>query len=297
MNAGEKVFWYRVSEEISRVEGDLFEGQPLTRVSGGSINRATRLGDRRRDRHYFVKWQSAEFAANFAAEAWGLNRLAATKTVAVPRPICHGTAAGNAFLALEWLDLAAPSSGSWQRLGQGLAALHRVPVGTRFGMERDNFIGATPQLNPLSSSWATFFLHHRLDFQVALARRNGMDFPRYQRLREVVPALLGSRKTPSLLHGDLWSGNAAFTRNGVPVLFDAAVYWGDAEVDLAMSRLFGGFPEEFYRAYEEILPMAGGCRRRQKLYNLYHILNHFNLFGGAYGLRADRLMAELLAES
>jgi len=158
-----------------------------------------------------------------------------------------------------------------------LAAAHRK-AGPRFGWPRDNYIGATPQENAPCAGWAEFWRHRRLEPQLALANRNGyrVEAPPVWRLLE------GHEPVASLLHGDLWSGNAGFLADGAPVVFDPAVYYGDREADLAMTELFGGFAEEFYAAYSEAWPLDEGYKLRKQLYNLYHLLNHLNLFGGGY---------------
>ena len=156
-----------------------------------------------------------------------------------------------------------------------VAGVHRC-TGPRFGWERDNWIGLAPQRNGWSADWPAFFEEKRLAPQLELARSKGYSF-------EIpdVKALLDHDPQPSLLHGDLWRGNAGFTAAG-PVLFDPAVYYGDRECDLAMTELFGGFPRGFSKAYEAELPLPAGYEARKHLYNLYHLLNHLNLFGAGY---------------
>jgi protein-ribulosamine 3-kinase len=191
-----------------------------------------------------------------------------------PEPLAYGIAGGEAYLLLEYLELT--TGGDFAALGRMLAAAHRKP-GPRFGAPRDNYIGSTPQQNGWCDDWAEFWRERRLQPQLELARKKGFDLP------GVDPgALLQNHKPqPSLLHGDLWSGNAGFTAQG-PVVFDPAVYYGDREADLAMTELFGGFPRAFYQAYNEVFPLDPGYERRKHLYNLYHLLNHLNLFGGGY---------------
>ena len=239
-------------------------------VAGGCINecyRVTREGVRR-----FLKVNDAQYADAFAAEADGLQALREAGMHA-PAPLAHGVAAERAYLLLEFLDLS--GAADFARLGRMLAATHKQ-TGARFGWHRDNYIGATPQANGWKESWAQFWLERRLQPQLELARRNGFV------IRTPPLTLLeGYEPRASLLHGDLWSGNAGFTAEG-PVVFDPAVYYGDREADLAMTELFGGFPREFYRAYAESFPLEEGYERRKALYNLYHLLNHLNLFGGGY---------------
>jgi fructosamine-3-kinase len=178
-----------------------------------------------------------------------------------------------------------------------LAALHRIE-GNRFGWWRGNHIGATPQPNDPSPDWPDFWRQRRLGFQLDLAARQGHR-GRLQglgeRLLERLPALLDHRPRPSLLHGDLWGGNLAYDPDGRPVVFDPAVYHGDREADLAMTELFGGFPSRFYAAYQAAWPLDPAYRVRKVLYNLYHVLNHLNLFGGGYLTQAEGMMQRLLA--
>ena len=241
-------------------------------VTGGCIHRCYRiaLGGTTR----FLKTNEARFADAFAAEADGLAALR-DAGARVPHPIAHGIAGDDAYLVLEFLELR--PRGDFGAMGRMLAQLHRRPQ-TRFGWRRDNFIGATPQLNGWQEDWAQFWRERRLGPQLELARRAGfvLAMPDVDRL------LAEHLPQPSLLHGDLWRGNAGFTADGAPVLFDPAVYCGDREADLAMTELFGGFPREFYSAYEAVWPLDPGYARRKHLYNLYHLLNHLNLFGSGY---------------
>lgn len=191
----------------------------------------------------------------------------------------------------RWRD--ASDGKAWQ-----LAALHAQPQ-PYFGWHRDNWIGATPQLNERSDDWIEFWRDRRMGFQLDLAARNGYTrtIQRHgDKLRLYVAGLFaGFRPCPSLLHGDLWSGNIGCV-GGEPVIFDPAVYYGDREADLAMTELFGGFPAEFYAAYREALPLDSGYAQRRTLYNLYHVLNHLNLFGGGYLAQAERMMVQLVEE-
>ena len=232
----------------------------------------------------FLKQGAPGRADAYAAEADGLEAL--RPHIRVPRVLERGMKDGQAFILLEQLDL--KSGGDYAALGRMLARLHRQ-TGPRFGWHRDNYIGLTPQKNAWSDDWAEFWLTRRLQPQLELARSNGF------RLGEVAQcALLESHKPqPSLLHGDLWSGNAGFTNDG-PVVFDPAVYYGDREADLAMTELFGGFPREFYKAYAEAFPLAAGYEKRKHLYNLYHLLNHLNLFGRSYLGQVEETLGLLL---
>ena len=214
--------------------------------------------------------KQAPLADAFAAEADGLAALRAAGCSA-PQPIEHGIDGAEAYLLLQWLDLR--PSGDFAALGSMLARVHRS-TGERFGWPRDNYIGATPQRNHRTDDWKTFWREQRMEPQLELARRNGHRID----IGRVCDLLDGHAPQPSLVHGDLWRGNVGFTAHG-PVVFDPAVYHGDREVDLAMTELFGGFPPAFYSAYG---PLPAGYERRKHLYNLYHLLNHLNLFGGGY---------------
>ena len=233
---------------------------------------------------------------NFAAEADGLAALAAGARV--PTPVCRGEEGAEAFLVLEYLELR--GSGDHAEMGRALARLHSLH-GPHFGWPRDNYIGSMPQLNRRSASWSEFWRDARLRPQLELGRRNHLGaglLEKGERLDEAVPRLLAAHApAPSLLHGDLWNGNAGFLAGGEPVLFDPAVYWGDRETDLAMTELFGGFPRAFYAAYEKSAPLDRGYAERKTLYQLYHVLNHANLFGGGYARQAEEMIEALLAQA
>jgi protein-ribulosamine 3-kinase len=264
-------------------------------VPGGDINRTVRA--RLHGADYFIKLNHASHAAMFEAEARGLEELAASATLKVPNPVCHGRAGDTAYLVLEYLPLS--RSGDSRALGAGLADMHRV-TRAEYGWARDNAIGTTPQVNRRTTRWPDFWRRYRLGYQLELAAANGYESqlgPRGGRLMETLDALFaGYRPAASLLHGDLWAGNYAFTGTGEPVIFDPAVYFGDREADLAMTELFGGFSTDFHAAYRERFPLDDGYRVRKVLYNLYHVLNHLNLFGTAYLAQASVMFDTLLAE-
>ncbi|MDA8107806.1 MAG: fructosamine kinase family protein [Betaproteobacteria bacterium] len=267
---------------------------------GGSASGATLAIDAADGRRAFVKLAAGELADALSAEEDGLRALQAAGSVAVPRPLCGGRHGEHAFLALEWLELAAWRPASAAAFGAGLAALHRH-AGARFGWPRDNWIGASPQPNAWGEDWMSFFRDRRLAFQLERARRRGygceLEQSGIERLLSGVPALLaGHTPQPSLVHGDLWSGNAAALADERPAIFDPAVHYADREVDLAMSELFGGFPEELRAAYRSAWPLAPGYETRKHLYNLYHVLNHLNLFGRGYLAQAQQLVRRLNAE-
>ena len=262
-------------------------------VGGGCINQAYVVESE--GARYFVKLNEADTEDMFAAEAEGLQTLAASGAICVPAPLCWGVAGDAAYLVLEYLSLSHGDCA--ERLGAQLAALHRHGA-TRHGWQRDNTIGATPQLNAPCADWCEFWRERRLGYQLQLAAQRGAGatlLRKGERLRDAVAEILGDhRPSASLLHGDLWSGNYGVLDDGQPVIFDPAVYYGDRETDLAMTELFGGFAPGFYRSYQAHYPLADGYPRRKILYNLYHVLNHFNLFGGGYAAQAERMMDQLL---
>jgi fructosamine-3-kinase len=286
--------WTPIAEQISQATGQPFTVKDQRSVSGGCINQAYCISDGQQ--RYFIKLNAAAQMPMFEAEALGLKEIYDSKTIRVPRPICWGIAETQAFIVLDWLDFGRGSEQSWQRMGENLAALHRVTSPKGFGWDRNNTIGETPQRNPWTENWAEFYREHRLRYQFQLAHRRSGHFPRQDELLAAVPDLLaGHDPAPSLVHGDLWSGNAAVTTPGEPVILDPATYYGDREVDIAMSELFGSFHPAFYQAYNAAYPLDEGYRQRKTLYNLYHILNHFNLFGGSYASQANRMIDQLLS--
>jgi len=251
-------------------------------------------------RRWFVKSATGRYADMLACEADGLAALASTGTIRVPAVAACGREPDVAWLALEWLDLR--GSGGSVKLARALAQLHRAPVargpqGERYGWHCDNWLGGTPQRNGWSNQWCGFFRDQRLAPQIALAHDNGFGAlaRNAERLVDALDVLLdGHEPAPSLVHGDLWSGNAAVVDGGEPVVFDPAVYVGDREVDLAMTALFGGFDADFYAVYDTSFARPAGHAMRRDLYDFYHLLNHVNLFGAGYLPRSERTLARLL---
>lgn len=289
--------WDDINAAIERATGSPMRDRRPRSIVGGSINRTASLGEGKA--RYFVKLNDAPGSLQmYEAEAAGLRLLAQPGALRVPQPICCGASGATAYLVLDHIEFGRAGRSGEERLGAGLAAIHRV-TRPRFGWDRDNTIGSTPQINRQSGNWATFYGEHRLGFQLELAERNGHGGPLTEagsRLLEKLPALFADHyPAASLLHGDLWGGNAAFDVEGVPVIYDPAVYFGDRETDLAMTELFGGFGASFYRAYQGAWPLDAGYELRRDLYQLYHVLNHLNLFGSGYAGQARRLIDRLLA--
>lgn len=289
--------WQSILEQIESATGSTFKLVNVRPLAGGDINSAYCLQGT--EQSYFVKLNRADTVDMFAAEAAGLTELATTCTVRVPSPVVHGKSAEHAFLVLEHIEFGTSSKTSERLFGQQLALLHqqRQPY---FGWHRDNTIGSTPQPNMSNDDWIEFWRNQRLQHQLHLAAAKGyrghLQMTGAQLCDKLPSFFDGYHPPPSLLHGDLWCGNAATDKTGNPVIFDPACYYGDKEADLAMTELFGGFSPDFYAAYRDTCPLNQGYAMRKTLYNLYHILNHLNLFGSGYLRRAENMIGSLLSE-
>ena len=287
--------WSAIDGAIADALGTPWQTRQRSPVSGGCINAAYRLEGG--DAAWFVKLNAGNALEMFQAEAEGLLELGRADGLRVPQPLTWGEAGGRSYLVLEWLTL--HGRGDWAAFGSGLAGLHGITA-DRHGWHRDNTIGSTPQHNEPDAEWVRFFRERRLRFQLDLAAEKGHAGRLRddgERLCERLGALFADyTPAPSLLHGDLWSGNIAFDGDGAPVIFDPAVYYGDRESDLAMTELFGRLPADAWDAYQAVWPVDSGYRVRRELYKLYHILNHLNLFGGLYERQARDMIQRLLAE-
>ncbi len=285
--------WIEVAQAIEKKTKTEFAIANSRSVSGGCINQGYRISSS--DTAYFVKLNDATQVKMFAAEALGLKQMYATQTITVPQSICWGVAGNSSYIVLQWLDLSGGNNHSWREMGRQLAAMHRQGTGNSFGWDRNNTIGSTPQVNTWMDSWADFFAEQRIGYQLRLAKRRGGSFPDTNKVMHAVRDKLADRQPDSsLVHGDLWSGNAAIATDGAPVIFDPATYYGDRETDLAMTELFGGFPAAFYNGYNEVWQLDSGYPQRKSIYNLYHVLNHFNLFGGGYSNQAQRIIQQII---
>lgn len=235
----------------------------------------------------------------FAGEARGLVALASAATTRTPAVLGYGKDERCAFILLEWLVLSPLNHAAGSVLGRALAQQHRC-FGETCGWSEHNFIGTNPQINTPHPAWPHFFATCRLRPQLDLALFRGLDKGLHAKGLAIVDRLGGLfvdyRPRASLLHGDLWSGNVGQLADSEPVIFDPACYWGDRETDIAMSELFGGLPTSFHTAYRAEWPLDAGYERRKPLYNLYHILNHYNLFGDAYLGQAGRMIDRLLTD-
>lgn len=283
-------------DKLEQLIGEKLTGE--SSVGGGCIA-DSRIISTETGQKYFLKQGFSN--GMFLSEANGLRELDRAKAIRVPKVID----AGEDYLIMEHIGQGPRKAGFFQEFGQQFARLHQF-AGSEFGFYEDNFIGSTPQKNIPSGEeardWGKFYWNKRLMFQFRLAEENGYADKQLRRLfqsleNEYDKILEGSAEPPALLHGDLWGGNYMSDENGDPVLIDPAVYYGHREADLAMTKLFGGFTSEFYKAYHETYPLNEGLEKREPLYLLYHVLNHMNLFGAGYYSQSIRLLEKLTKQT
>lgn len=266
-------------------------------VSGGCINHTLHL--RTTSKQYLLKWNSTNRTGLFQSEVYGLDLIRASQTIRVPEVIFTSDPPLEncpAFLLLEWIE--PPNSlrqSSHAQFGERLAALHLSSRSLNYGLDRDNFIGPTPQCNHWAEDWIEFYTLNRLIPQMNLAAQNGrLPLSRQKKLENLITNLEhwlgGIIRQPALIHGDMWIGNLIFNHLAEPVLIDPAVYYADREAEIAYTLLFGGFNNLFYQSYQAVWPLEPGFEQRINLYNLYHLLNHLNLFGEKYGLMLDDVL-------
>lgn len=290
--------WRGIEQQIATTTGKAFKVERSSAVGGGCINSAFKITGQDR-REYFVKFNRADKLDMFEAEAAGLRELSNAQAVLVPEVIATGLEGKQVFIVMEYLPFGGSDRGTMVHFGAQLAQLHRYTK-AQFGWHRDNTIGATHQPNHWENDWLSFWRKHRLGFQLELAKQNGYSHKALNKGEQLLDCLEAffphELPVASLLHGDLWGGNYAVTLTGEPVIFDPAVYYGDREADIAMTELFGGFSPDFYAAYNEAWPLDDAYQIRKTFYNLYHVLNHFNLFSGGYGAQAEGMMDRLLSE-
>jgi len=259
-------------------------------IDGGDINQSYKISDM--SRSYFLKINKCRYHDMFEAEREALIEINNKCVIKVPKVICAGVYKEHAYIIMEFIELS--NVGSWNDCGRKLAMMHKS-FGSRFGWHRDNTIGLTPQFNKLSKCWISFYNNQRLKYQFEIAEKSGLKLKGADvLLKNIDNFFVEYDPKPSLLHGDLWSGNISFDRLGNPVLYDPALYYGDRECDIAMTELFGSFPIEFYDAYNKEWPLDIGYKRRKVLYQLYHVLNHYNMFRGSYGAQAENMISFLI---
>lgn len=285
--------WYQVEKAISEHTGSAYKISQQKEIGGGCINSAYKISDGKTD--WFVKTNTASLIDMFTSEAESLNEMASSNTVKVPRALCSGTAGEHSYLVLDYLDLT--GAADMPLFANQLAAMHKNTAAT-FGWHRSNVIGATTQENTEKNNWLDFWREQRLNFQLELAQESGCGkelLKQGERLSDCLDEFFVDHEPqPSMLHGDLWGGNYSALKNGAPVIFDPAFYYGDREADIAMTSLFGGFNQSFYDAYNKAWPLDAGFETRKNIYNLYHIINHFNLFGGGYETQAVAMVHQIM---
>lgn len=268
-----------LSKAVSNVLNQELTVSELSMQGGGCINSAAAVVTD--EGRFFVKWNNANLATMFDREANGLSLLATTQTILTPKVHGHGVVGDKSFLIMDFIERGSPNERYWQNMGEQLATLHLVEQ-TAFGLEEDNYIGSLHQVNKPVSDWLSFYTNHRLRAQLDMAKRRGLvDVPfidGFEALLKKLPGIMPP-STPSLVHGDLWNGNVMPTREAEACCYDPAVYRGAREMDLAMTRLFGGFDQQFYQAYNRINPIPQHFEELLELYQLYPLMVHVNLFG------------------
>lgn len=280
--------WHEIAAQISSSMGQVFTISSKNRVSGGDINDSYQISDGKSC--FFVKLNNKDKLEMFEAEAYGLEHLARLSEFRVPRVIASGCTLNHSYLVLEFISMHEPEQAQWESAGRTLANMHLARDFAMHGWDNDNYLGTNLQPNGWHKKWSLFFAEERIGWQLQLLKEKGHHpFDSDDVVEAIHQRLLHHKVEPSLLHGDLWKGNLGFNKQ-VPVLFDPACYVGDAEAELAMTQLFGGFPERFYAAYHEVLPMHSGYEERKHIYNLYHLLNHANLFGEQYLVQAKQII-------
>ncbi len=274
--------------------------ESIRSVSGGDINEAYWI-DTGQGVPIFLKANAPHQLELFRAEAKGLDLLRSTGTIRIPEVLTTGLAAGKAILALEAIELHSSLQPADQtRLGHQLAEMHlrSTSLDGSFGLHFDNHIGRTPQPNGLHQDWWCFFAEIRIGYQIDLARERGWRINERSDLIATIKERFSHISVcPALLHGDLWGGNYGFDPSGNPVLYDPAPYYGHAEADIAFTHMFGGFGPDFYQTYRDQHPADSKVDQLHNLYNLYHTLNHYNLFGGSYRPQSQSVIQKLLKQT
>ncbi len=285
-----------IAKQLSRTLNQELRFVSSETIGGGCINQISKLTDEDGN-HWLLKENNPQYLEMFIAEADGLKEIKSSESIRVPEVYCTGKTQQSAYLLMEYIALSSGSANT--KTGEQLAQMHHYKT-SEFGWFRNNNIGTTPQRNEQHSSWIEFWKSQRLIPQLELAKNKGYPNSAYEdglRLAGNLSVFFNTyQPLASLLHGDLWGGNQAHDKAGNPVIFDPAVYYGDREADIAMTELFGGFRSQFYSAYNAYYQLDDGYTTRKTLYNLYHILNHYNLFGGGYASQAASMTSSLLAE-
>lgn len=274
-----------ITQSVKNIYGKNVKVTGKRSIGGGCINRTSMI-ELSNGQQLFLKENSAGHTGLFRAEFAGLEALGAAAGPRVPKPVYLFENNTIQLLFMEYIPRGNKSSSFFSDLGRSLAELHKSNTGNNYGFHMNNHIGETPQINDTTPDWIDFFAKYRLEFQVRLAEKRGLAgksiVSQVYKMIKKLPDLLRIPEAPALIHGDLWGGNIMADQSGEPVIIDPAVYYGDREADIAMTELFGGFSDTFYRSYNETYPLEPGYPQRRDIYNLYHMLNHLNIFGRSY---------------
>lgn len=285
--------WHTIEQAIQEKTGKPFSIKHRKPATGGDINLSYWLSNYKQN--YFVKINKKEHINHFESEAYALEQIKSSKFIACPEVITSGTTLDKSFLVLNYIPFETPEANDWYQLGEQLAHMHKSVNHGQFGWQHDNYIGDTLQPNHWHSNWRTFFAEQRIAWQLQLLYEKSIKFGDIDHITQVChDALLHHQVTPSLVHGDLWQGNLGFCGHK-PIVFDPACYYGDREVDIAMTELFGQLPDDFYLGYQEVYPISANYEQRKLVYNFYHILNHANLFGGVYIEQSKATLSRILS--
>lgn len=293
--------WHNITHKIAQKSGKNFNSKLVRGISGGDISDAFIIG--KGPDSVFVKINTSASLAMFEAEEFGLQSIEETDSVTVPSVYCTGISGVHSFIAMQRLSIArlpGTLSGQYYRkFGRKLAIMHKHTQ-TQYGADINNTIGSTTQFNNWTQNWFDFWRQQRLYYQLSLIKQTGLApsslFDEGYELGEKMSQLFTETPVASCLHGDLWQGNWAFDGHGNALIFDPAHYFGDRETDIAMTRLFGSAPPDFYATYNEAYPLSDNYTTRETFYNIYHILNHYNLFGGSYLRQAQQMIRRVLSE-
>ncbi len=280
---------------LKQIFGESIRLTDSSSTSGGCIHNTVKLTTNRGN--YFLKWNENISDDMFEKEGKGLKLLFQADEIKVPEVISFGELEDKKYLLMEYLEPSPQIAGYWEDFGISLANLHRNHLNNKYGLDHDNYIGSLYQKNNFRNSWIDFFREERLEAQLQLALKNGLvssEFAsRYQKFYNLLPNLL-PENPPSLLHGDLWNGNFMTGPDGKACLIDPAVYYGNREIELAFTRMFGGFDSQFYSSYHDAYPLEPGFDLRVEIYNMYPSMVHVNLFGTSYLLGVESVLRRYL---
>lgn len=272
--------WHFISEQISQTTQRDFICNEIREIQGGDSHGTFKISGE--NKRFLVKTNKKIYLSNFEAEAEGLAHLSQSELIRTPKVICAGVVSDHSFLVLEYISMTEGTHTDWYKAGQALAEMHKNFSQKMYGWQSDNFIGLTPQANQWTKKWSHFYAEQRIGLMLQLLYEKGIQLVNIDKAVEVIKTLFaGHNPKASMLHGDLWQGNLGFNHHQL-VLFDPAFYFGDRETDMAMTELFGRFPDNFYQGYADIWPLDHEYQYRKPIYQLYHILNHALLFGGHY---------------